>query len=181
MEAEEGEVNYNGSGGREREDAAENGFVFEEEGEVTGSSLKKKRKAVKGMEKKAWRILANQLGQLREMEARFEQRELERERDRQRRENLRVELDKQWEKKLEERDKLRRQRMVEWEAMEKENEEMERKRREEELIHEREWEEGMNCRRLEWKKRVDEMLSQHRAEMGQMQTRFLLQIGRAHV
>ncbi|KHN15232.1 hypothetical protein glysoja_050182 [Glycine soja] len=68
-EAEEGEVNYNGSGGREREDAAENGFVFEEEGEVTGSSLKKKRKAVKGMEKKAWRILANQLGQLREMEA----------------------------------------------------------------------------------------------------------------
>ncbi|QCD83342.1 reticulocyte-binding protein [Vigna unguiculata] len=181
-EAEEGEVNYNGSG-REREDAAENGFVFEEEGEVNGSSLKK-RKVVKGMEKKVWRILGNQLGQLREMEARFEQREVERERERQRRENLRVELDKQWEKKLEERekereerdkerDKLRRQRMAEWEAMEKENEEMERKRREEELIHERECEERMNCRRLEWKKRVDEMLSQHRAEMGQMQTRFL--------
>nr|KYP67774.1 Reticulocyte-binding protein 2 isogeny a [Cajanus cajan] len=100
-----------------------------------------------------------------EMEARFEQREVERERERQRRENLRVELDKQ--------EKLRRQRMAEWEAMEKENEEMERKKREEELMHEREWEERMNCRRLEWKKRVDEMLSQHRAEMGQMQTRFL--------
>ncbi|KRH58881.2 hypothetical protein GLYMA_05G153300v4 [Glycine max] len=125
-----------------------------------------------------------EFGQLREMETRFEQREVERERERQRRENLRVELDKQWERKLEERekereerekerDKLRRQRMAEWEAMEKENEEMERKRREEELIHEREWEERMNCRRLEWKKRVDEMLSQHRAEMGQMQTRFL--------
>jgi len=180
-EAEEGEVNYNGSG-REREDAAENGFVFEE-GEVNGSSLKK-RKVVKGMEKKVWRILGNQMGQLREMEARFEQREMERERERQRRENLRVELDKQWEKKLEERekereerdkerDKLRRQRMAEWEAMEKENEEIERKRRDEELIHEREWEERMNCRRLEWKKRVDEMLSQHRTEMGQMQTRFL--------
>ena len=33
---------------------------------------------------------------------------------------------------------------------------MERKKREEELIHEREWEERMNCKRLEWKKRVDE-------------------------
>ncbi|KAG4989164.1 hypothetical protein JHK82_031494 [Glycine max] len=33
-EAKEGEVNYNGSGGREREDAVENGFVFEEEGEI---------------------------------------------------------------------------------------------------------------------------------------------------
>nr|AGV54850.1 hypothetical protein [Phaseolus vulgaris] len=179
-EAEEGEVNFNGNG--EKEDAAENGFVFED-GEVNGSSLKK-RKGVKGMEKKVWRILGNQLGQLREMEARFEQREVERERERQRRENLLVELDKQWEKKLEERDKereerdkerdkLRRQRMAEWEAMEKENEEIERKRRDEELIHEREWEERMNCRRLEWKKRVDEMLSQHRTEMGQMQTRFL--------
>ena len=110
-EAKEGEVNYNGSGGREREDAVENGFVFEEEGEVTGSSLKKKRKVAKGMEKKAWRILANQLGQLREMETRFEQREVERERERQRRENLRVELDKQWERKLEEREKEREERL----------------------------------------------------------------------
>ncbi|KAK7318957.1 hypothetical protein RJT34_03666 [Clitoria ternatea] len=180
--AEEGEVNYNG-GDPVREDVEENGFVYEE-GEVMGSSLKKKRKVVKGMEKKAWRVLANQLGQLREIEARFEQREVERERERQRRENLRLELDKQWEKKLEERerereerekdrDKLRRQRMAEWEAIEKENEEMERKRREEELTREREWEERMNCRRLEWKKRVDEMLNQHRAEMGQMQTRII--------
>lgn len=181
-DAEEGEVNYNGGGRTTREDA-ENGYAYEE-GEVTGLNLKKKRKVVRGMEKKVWRILANQLGQLREMEARFEQREMDRERERQRRESLRVELDKQWEKKLEERekereeremerDKLRRQRMSEWEAMEKENEEMERKRREEELIHEREREERMNCRRLEWKKRIDEMLNQHRAEMGQMQTRIL--------
>ncbi|KAJ1426064.1 hypothetical protein SESBI_10448 [Sesbania bispinosa] len=125
-----------------------------------------------------------ELGQLREMETRFEQREMDRERERQRRENLQAELDKQWEKKLGEREKereerekdrdnLRRQRMSEWEAIEKENEEMERKRREEELIHEREREERMNCRRLEWKKRIDEMLNQHRAEMGQMQTRIL--------
>ncbi|KAL5170104.1 hypothetical protein HKD37_11G031867 [Glycine soja] len=48
-EAKEGEVNYNGSGGREREDAVENGFVFEEEGEVTGSSLKKERKAAENV------------------------------------------------------------------------------------------------------------------------------------
>lgn len=180
-DAEEGEVNYNGSD-RLREDA-ENGYVYEEV-ELNGSNLKKKRKVVKGLEKKAWRILANQLGQLREMEVRFEQREIDRERERQRRENFRMELDKQWEKKLEEREKereerekdrekLRRQRMCEWEAIEKESEAVERKRREEELIYERDWEERMNSKRLEWKKRIDEMLNQHRAEMGQMQTRIL--------
>lgn len=176
-DGEEGEVNFNGNG-RTREDA-ENGYVYEE-GEVTGSDLKKKRKVVKGVEKKVWRIFANQLGQLREMEARFEQREVERDRERQRRENLRVE----WEKRMEEREKeredrekerenMRRQRMSDWEAIEKKNEEMERKRREEELIREREQEERMNCMRLEWKKRIDDMLNQHRAEMGQVQTRIL--------
>ncbi|KAL1328664.1 hypothetical protein HN51_038478 [Arachis hypogaea] len=175
-DVEEGEENCNGSGGSRARDDVENGYVCEN-GELTGLNLKKKRKVVKGMEKKAWRFLANQLRQLREMEARFEQREMDRERERQRRENVRVELDKQWEKRLEEREKdrmkARRQWMPKWEAMEKENEEMERKRRDEELIREREREERMNCRRLEWKKRVDEMLNQHRAEMGQMQTRIL--------
>lgn len=178
-DGEDGEVNYNGSEKVKEDDAAaaENGYVYEE-GEVTGSNLmKKRRKVVKGMEKKAWKVIVNQLGQLREMEARFEQREMDRERERQRRESLRAELDKQREKKMEEREKekeeLRRKRMSEWEAKEKENGEMERKRREEELIREREWEERMNCRRLEWKKRVDEMLNQHRVEMGQMQTRIL--------
>jgi len=176
-EAEEGEVNFNGNGGM-REDA-ENGYVYEE-GEVTGSNLKKKRKVVKGMEKKMWRVFANQLGQLREMEVRFEQREMERECERQRRESLRVEWEKRFEEREKEREerekereKVRRQRVSEWEAIEKENEEKERKRREEELIHEREWEERMNCRRLEWKKRIDDMLNQHRAEMGQVQTRIL--------
>lgn len=180
-DAEEGEVNYNGSD-RLREDA-DNGYVYEEV-ELTGSSLKKKRKVVKGLEKKAWRMLANQLGQLREMEARFEQREIDRERERQRRENFRIELEKQWEKKLEEREKereerekerenLRRQRISEWEAIEKENEVLEMKRREEVLIYERGWEERMNNKSLEWKKRIDEVLNQHRAEMGQMQTRIL--------
>lgn len=132
------------------------------------------------MERKVWRILANQMGHLREMETRFEQREMDRERERQRRENFQAELDKRWEKKFkerekeqEERDQLRRQRMLEWEAIAKKNEEMERKKREEELIHEREREDRMNCRRLEWKKRIDDMLNQHRAEMGQMQTRIL--------
>ncbi|XP_058731714.1 uncharacterized protein LOC131603430 [Vicia villosa] len=176
-DAEEGEVNFNGNG-RTREDA-ENGYVYEE-GEVTGSSLKKKRKVAKRMEKKMWRIFANQLGHLREMEVRFEHREVDREHERQRRENLRGE----WEKRFEEREKereerekerenMRRQRMSEWEAIEKENEEKERKRREEELIHEMEREERMNCKRLEWKKRIDDMLNQHREEMGQVQTRIL--------
>lgn len=177
-EAEEGEVNFNGNGGM-REDA-ENGYVYEE-GEVTGSNLKKKkRKVVKGMEKKMWRVFANQLGQLREMEVRFEQREMERERERQRRESLRAEWEKRFEERekereerLKEREKVRRQRVSEWEAIEKENEEKERKRRDEELIREREREERMNCRRLEWKKRIDDMLNQHRAEMGQVQTRIL--------
>lgn len=173
-DAEEGEVNFNGNG-RTREDA-ENGYVYEE-GEVTGSNLKKKRKVAKGMEKKVWRVLANQLGNLREMEARFERREMDREHERQRRENLRGEWEKRFEEREKEREKerenLRRQRISEWEAIEKENEEKERKRREEELIHDMEREERMNCRRLEWKKRIDDMLNQHRAEMGQVQTRIL--------
>ncbi|CAI8618583.1 unnamed protein product [Vicia faba] len=173
-DAEEGEVNFNGNG-RTREDA-ENGYVYEE-GEVTGSNLKKKRKVAKGVEKKVWRILANQLGHLREMEVQFEQREMDREHERQRRETLRGEWEKRFEEREKEREKerenVRRQRMSEWEAIEKENEEKERKRREEELIHEMEREERMNCRRLEWKKRINDMLNQHRAEMGQVQTRIL--------
>lgn len=173
-DAEEGEVNFNGNG-RTREDA-ENGYVYEE-GEVTGSNLKKKRKVAKGMDKKMWRIFANQLGHLREMEVRFEQREVDREHERQRRENLRGEWEKRFEEREKEREKerenVRRQRMSEWEAIEKENEEKERKRREEELIHEMEREERMNCKRLEWKKRIDDMLNQHREEMGQVQTRIL--------
>lgn len=71
------------------------------------------------------------------------------------------------------REQLRKQRMQEWEAFEKESEERERRRREEALIHEREWEERMNRRRSEWKKRMDDMLGHHRAEMGQMQSRIL--------
>ncbi|CBI17274.3 unnamed protein product, partial [Vitis vinifera] len=98
-----------------------------------------------------------------EMEARFEHREAEREREKQRRETLGMELEKE----------LRRQWIREWELMEKESEDRERRRREEELIEEREWEERMNRRRTEWKKRIDEMLSQHRAEMGQIQSRIL--------
>ncbi|MCD9558566.1 hypothetical protein HAX54_015971 [Datura stramonium] len=50
--------------------------------------------------------------------------------------------------------------------MKKESEERERRRREEQLIFEREREERMH-------KRIDETLSQHRAEMSQIQTRIL--------
>ncbi|XWS13365.1 hypothetical protein CRYUN_Cryun36dG0031300 [Craigia yunnanensis] len=180
-DGEEGEGNYNGND-QVREEA-DDGLLYEEV-EPNGSNLKKKRKVLKWLEKKAFKFLVNQLGQLRELEARFEQHEAERERERQRKENVRLELEKDWERKMEEREKgkeereksrekLRRQRIREWEAMEKESEEKERRRKEEELIEEREWEERMNRRRSEWKKRMDEMLNQHRAEMGQIQTRFL--------
>lgn len=182
-DGDEAEENYNGNG-RVREDV-DDGFVYEEvEPNSNNLNRKKKKKVLKGMAKKAWGLLGSQLGKLRETEARFEQREVERERERQRRESHRMDREREWERRWEERekekdereksrDKLRMQRIQEWEVLEKESEERERRRREEELIHERESEERMNRRRLEWKTRIDEMLSQHRAEMGQMQTRIL--------
>lgn len=180
-DGEEGEGNYNGNDQvREEGDDA----LLYEEVEPNGSNLKKKRKVLKGLEKKAFGFLVNQLGQLRELEARFEQRDAERERERKRKESVRLELEKEWERRLEEREKgreerekarekLRMQRIHEWEAMEKQSEEKERKRKEVDLIQESEWEERMNRKKSEWKTRMDEMLNQHRAEMNQMQTRFL--------
>ncbi|KAA8548378.1 hypothetical protein F0562_000062 [Nyssa sinensis] len=183
-DVEEREENYNSNKNHMKEDA-DDGFVYEGV-EPTGTDTKKKRKVLKGLEKRTWGFLANQLGQLREMETRFEHLEAERERERQRREHLRIEFELEHECKLEERekereerekarDKLRRQWFREWESMEKESEERERRRRrrEEELIYERKWEERMNQRRSEWKKKIDEMLRQHRAEMGQLQSRIL--------
>ncbi|CAH1436392.1 unnamed protein product [Lactuca virosa] len=121
-----------------------------------------KKRKVKNLEKKAWGFVANQLAQLREMEARFEQREEERERERNRKELFRR-------KQYEER---RKQRNQEWEAMEKEREER-RRRRDEEVAREREWEERGIRRRSEWNRRIDEMLSQHRVEMAQIHGRIL--------
>lgn len=181
-DGDEGEENYNRdskSEGCMREDGGAR-FVCEDI-EPSASDMRKKRKLLKGLEKKAWGFLVNQLGHLKEMESRFEQRELDRERERK---HLQVEKEKDRERKCEEmekdrevrenaREKLRRQRIQEWEAMERESEERERRRRDEELMHEREWEERLNRRRSEWKKRMNEMLSQHRAEMGQIQARIL--------
>ncbi|KAG5226750.1 stress response protein [Salix suchowensis] len=175
------EENCNGND-RVREDG-DDGFMYEEP-DPNMSNLRKKRKALKGLRKRVFGFLSNQLGQLRDMEARFEQRELERERERQKRESIRAEREREWERKLEEREKekeemekarekLMRQRIQEWEAMEKENEEREIRRREEDMIQEREWEERMNRKRSGWKKSIDEMLNQHQAEMGQIQSRFL--------
>lgn len=184
-EREEGEENFNGgnkSNSHVKEDG-DDGFVYEGT-EPTGSDTKKKRKVSKGLEKKAWRFLANQLGQLREMETRFEQREADRERERLRRERLLMEIEQERERKWQEREaereereisreKLRKQRILEWETMEKEIEDRERRRRDEELMFDRQWEERMNRSRLEWKKRMDDMLSQHRAQMSQIQTRLV--------
>jgi hypothetical protein len=179
-EGEEAEENCNGND-RVREDG-DDGFMYEEP-DPNVSNLRKKRKALKGLRKRVFGFLSNQLGQLRDMEARFEQRELERERERRRGESIQVEREREWERKLEEREKereemekarekLMRQRIQEWEAMEKESEERERRRRED-MIQEREWEERMNRKRSEWKKSIDEMLNQHQTEMGQIQSRFL--------
>lgn len=182
---EEGEENYIG-GNRSNshvKDDNDNGFVYEDI-EPTGSDTRKRRKVSKGLEKKAWRFLANQLRELKEMEARFEQGEADREQERLRRDRLLVEIEQERERKWEEREKLReereksreklrRQRIQEWEAVEKESEERERRRREEELMYERQWEERMNMSRSEWEKRIDNTLSGHRAEMSQMQTRLV--------
>lgn len=173
-EGEQGGENY-----RVREEV-DDGFAYEQV-EPIGHNLKKKRKVLRGLEKRAFGFLVNQVGQLRELEARLEQREVERQHERKQRDHQRMELEKEWERKLEERErgkeekekareKLSRQRILEWEAMEKESEERETRRKDEELIQEREWEERMNRRRSDWKKRIDEMLSQHRTEMGQIQT-----------
>lgn len=182
---EEGGENYNGgnkSNSHVKEDG-DDGFVYEDI-EATGTDSRKKRKVLKGLEKKAWRFLASQLRQLREMETRFEQQETDRERERLRRERLLMETEQERERRWEEREKdreeretsrekLRRQRVQEWEAIEKESEEQSRRRREEELMYERQWEERMSRSKAEWKKRIDDMLSQHRAEMSQMQTRLV--------
>ncbi|OMO88552.1 hypothetical protein COLO4_20213 [Corchorus olitorius] len=59
-DGEEGEGNYN-SNDQVREEA-DDGLLYEEV-EPNGSHLKKKRKALKGLEKKAFGFLVNQLGQ----------------------------------------------------------------------------------------------------------------------
>ncbi|XP_075504841.1 uncharacterized protein LOC142542218 [Primulina tabacum] len=184
-DGEEGEENYKVGDKSENCTRKDGGSEFVcEDMEPNSLKMRKKKKVSKGLEKRAWAFLANQLGQLREMETRFEQREAEREQKRQRREHLMTEMDKERERRWEEmekdrevkentREKLRRQTIQEWEAMERETEERERRRREETLIHEREWEGRLSRRRSDWKARMDEMLHQHRAEIGQIQARIL--------
>ncbi|KAL8240207.1 hypothetical protein R6Q59_013562 [Mikania micrantha] len=159
----DGEQNYNDGNGNE------NGNHVYNEIETMGSETRKRRKVVKNLEKKAWGFVANQLAQLRDMEARFEQREEERERERERRESMLVKSDKEIKNVME---RLNKQRNQEWEAMENEME-ARRRRREDELNQERKWEERNERRRSEWNARIDEMLTEHRAEMAQFQARVL--------
>ncbi|CAI0378651.1 unnamed protein product [Linum tenue] len=161
------------------------GFINEEvEVPAPSNSTRRNKRKKKGLEKRLLSFLSTQVGHLREIESRFEQREAERDRERQRRDIAQMERQQELERKLEERlketeekeknrENLRRQRIQEWEAMEKESEDRERRRRDEEVLEEREWQERMTRRRLEWKKRVDGMLNQHREEMGQIQSRLL--------
>ncbi|KAL3835009.1 hypothetical protein ACJIZ3_009745 [Penstemon smallii] len=183
-DGEEGEENYKSENCSKENEGGTQFVCHEDIEEPNESDMRKKRKTLKGVKKKALSFLANNLENLREVETRFEKIEVERELERQRRENLRLETENKRETKWEEmekdkevkyemREKLRRQWVQEWEDMERDSEERERRRRDEELIHEREWEDRLNKRRLEWKKRMDEMLSQHRVEMGQIQARIL--------
>ncbi|KAF2299966.1 hypothetical protein GH714_006462 [Hevea brasiliensis] len=102
-EGEEAEENYN-SNDRVREEG-DDGFMYEEVDANVSNLKKKKRKVLKGLQKRVFGFLSNQIGQLREMEARFEQHEAERGRERQRRENIRMEREQEWERKLEEKEK----------------------------------------------------------------------------
>lgn len=182
FEFEGDEAGENFDGNDQLKEDGENGFLCEEV-DPKKNNLKKKRKVMKRLEKKAWGFVVNQLGRLKDMEAHFEKHEVEREQERRRWERSRFDMEKKWEQKWEEREmqraeqekareKSRKQRIQEWEAMEEERLELER-RREEKLNHEREWEERMSKRRIEWKNRIDDMLNQHRVEMNQIQTRFL--------
>ncbi|KAL9232763.1 hypothetical protein vseg_007833 [Gypsophila vaccaria] len=185
-DVEDGEEDFrNGASENQLREGGDEGFDHEEiEGEGNGSEVRKRKRVVKGFDKKICSFLAKQLTHLKEMEKDFEKREVERELERKRRESLLLEREKEREKMWEERAKerakrekimeeLRKQRLFEWETMEKESEEREKRRREESSIREREWEERMNMRRAEWKKRMDNMLDQHRAEMSQVQSRLL--------
>lgn len=178
---EEAERNYSGRDViREEGDGS---FVADRV-DPNSSMLRRKAKPPKGLEKKSWAFISKHLVQLREIEARFEQRDRERERERLRRENLLMESGQERERKLEERERekeemesireeSRSQMIQEWDSLLKDSDEREKRRREEQLIEEREWEERLNRRRLEWRKRIDERLSQHRLEMEQIQTRIL--------
>ncbi|OUZ99565.1 hypothetical protein BVC80_1529g2 [Macleaya cordata] len=181
-DGEEGDENNNDNNVNHVKENGDDGFEYEEVDPI-GFRSRKKRKKLKG-EKRMWVFLNNQFAQLREREAQFEDREAERERERERRVRIRAELEQERERKLQERDKereerersrekMRRERIREWEAMENESVEREMRRREEELIMEREWEERMGKRRLDWKKRMDAMLNQHRSDMDQIQSRIL--------
>ncbi|XP_068667179.1 uncharacterized protein [Aristolochia californica] len=138
----------------EGEEGEEENFEYEEVGH-TPSDSRKKRKKLKGMERRIFGFVASQLARL---ESRAEAEE-EKERIREEREQM--------------LEQSRWERFCEWEAKEKESVESGRGRREEELAKFREWEERMERRRLEWRKRMDEMMNQHRATMDQLQSRIL--------
>lgn len=173
----EGERNY--KNGTNAVQDGNDGFVLED----MDSNRSGTRKKSKVWKKRAWGFVIEQLCQLRDLEARNEQHQEDREREMQRRENRWEEHEREWERKLKERENAReemamsrealsRQRAREWDDMERESAGKER-RREDESHEEREWEERMNRRRLDWIKRIDEQLSQHQAEMSQLQARIV--------
>ncbi|XP_047313290.1 matrix metalloproteinase-2-like [Impatiens glandulifera] len=185
-----GEENHNCGNNHHPKEDVDDGYVYEdhdhdhEHSNNAFDEAKKKRKVMKGLEKKAWGFLSKQTSQLKELETRLEQREVERDRERQKREQLMAERREAYERDREERDRkreererrreeLRMERNLELEAMEREMEEREKRRREEELIYERKREERMNGRREEWKKSIEEMVNQYRVGMGEIQSRIV--------
>ena len=133
-------------------DGVEEGFDFEETSlQVVPPSTQRKKRKKKTFE--------SQISRLLRLEERLEEREEERERERKRREEL---SRAEWEERERGFQEMRREMEEDW---------RDRRRRQEE--EDREWEEKSERRRLEWKKNMESMLTQHRIEMDQLQSRVL--------
>ncbi|KAL5997169.1 hypothetical protein ACLOJK_008097 [Asimina triloba] len=154
----------------------DDGFEYED-ARVAGTNGRMSRKKRKRLLEQRAAFVSAQLGELKQWEARSESQEVERERERQRREEYRAELEESREKEREEREREREEVRREWacelDSMEKEWAERERQRREEAAAWEQEWEDRMDRKRLEWRKRIDGMMNQHRASMDSIQSRII--------
>lgn len=122
-------------------------------------------------------FIASQFAELREKEARREERELERERERENRmlllEAERAKQKEEWERERQELEQLR-QREAERRDLDREEQElkrdmMEHQRRELEKERERMWKEKMEQEKMQWREKMETQAFQHQAAMMQIQ------------
>ncbi|KAK9138392.1 hypothetical protein Sjap_008986 [Stephania japonica] len=92
----------NGDDHRVKEDGGEEGIELEEGRGRGRFAIEEEEEEVEGVERRAWAFLANQFGELREREGRFEEREGVRERERRRREQVWLERERERERRMEE-------------------------------------------------------------------------------